>query len=325
MSTPYGNDAARYFRLPSTPVLRSSMLQTPDVTITRLTSTPGAVNSTDPIPPENAFVLCLQLQPLPKHELWLDGRPERVSPYASGAVSVVDLAARPSAFLPTAFDCLQFYLPEASLHRIAAAEDCVAIRELAIPHGIQDPFVAMVGKLLLPALTGKPVPQLFIDGLLIALHGHLAATYAGVRIVDARRTGGLAPWQEMRAKAMIDAHLEDGLSILELAAACELSPAYFCRAFRRSTGHAPHQWLIRRRIDVARDLLARSSLSIAEIAISCGFADQSHFTRVFSHVTGITPRAWRYAQQPQCRHAGSDGAAPAKMALFDTNKHGEAR
>ncbi|RQS68208.1 AraC family transcriptional regulator [Burkholderia sp. Bp8963] len=299
MSNRYGDDAAQYFNLPPMPVLRSSMLQTPDVTITRLTSTPGAVNLTEPIPPENAFVLCLQLQPLPKHELWLDGKPERVAPYASGAVSVVDLAARPSAFLPTAFDCLQFYLPEGSLQRIAAAEDCVAIRELAIPHGVQDPFVQTIGTLLLPALAGNPAPQLFVDGLLIALHGHLAATYAGVRIVDARTTGGLAPWQEMRAKAMIDAHLEDGLSIFELAAACELSPAYFCRAFRRSTGLAPHQWLTRRRIDVAQDLLARSALPIAEIAISCGFADQSHFTRVFSRMTGVAPRAWRQVRQPR--------------------------
>ncbi|MBP0593010.1 helix-turn-helix transcriptional regulator [Paraburkholderia sp. LEh10] len=297
MSNHYGNEAAQYFRLPPMPVLRSSMLQTPDVTITRLTSTPGAVNLTDPIPPENAFVLCLQLQPLPRHELWLDGKPEHVTPYARGAVSAVDLAARPSAFLPTAFDCLQFYLPEASLQRIAAAEDCTAIRELAIPHGIQDPFVAMIGELLLPALAGNTVPQLFVDGLLIALHSHLAATYSGVRVADARKTGALAPWQELRAKAMIDAHLEDGLSILELAAACELSPAYFCRAFRRSTGLAPHQWLMRRRIDIARGLLERGTLSITEIAISCGFSDQSHFTRVFSQMTGATPRAWRQARQ----------------------------
>ncbi|MEM5440163.1 helix-turn-helix domain-containing protein [Paraburkholderia diazotrophica] len=55
---------------------------------------------------------------------------------------------------------------------------------------------------------------------------------------------------------------------------------------------------------VARDLLARSSLSSTEIAISCGFADQSHFTRVFPDVTGIAPRAWRYARQPQVLDPG---------------------
>ncbi len=298
MAANYGKDSTKYFNLPKTPVLQSTALQTADVTITRLTSPPETVNLTTPIPAENAFVVCLQLQPLPKHELWFDGKPERVTPYASGALSVADLAAKPTAFLPTEFDCLQFYLPQATLQRLADAEACSAIRELAIPHGVQDPFVASIGQLLLPALAGGHAPRLFIDGLLIALHSHLATRYAQVRMIDRHRTGSLAPWQLAHAKAMIDAHLGNGLSILELAAACQLSPAYFSRAFRKSTGLSPHQWLVRRRFETARDLLTRTTLPLSDIAALCGFADQSHFTRVFSHAVGTSPHAWRKSRQP---------------------------
>jgi AraC-like DNA-binding protein len=78
-----------------------------------------------------------------------------------------------------------------------------------------------------------------------------------------------------------------------LAEQCGLSVNYFSRAFKECTGLPPHQWLIRRRIEVARALLSNPDISLAEVALICGFADQSHFTRVFSRVMGISPGAWR--------------------------------
>ncbi|MBO3760455.1 helix-turn-helix domain-containing protein [Ciceribacter sp. L1K22] len=106
--------------------------------------------------------------------------------------------------------------------------------------------------------------------------------------------GGLAKWQERRAKELIAARLSDKLSVPEVAEACGLSPSHFTRAFRKSTGLTPYQWLTERRVERAEALLLRDvDLSLSDIAVSCGFADQSHFTRVFKAVVGQSPGALR--------------------------------
>jgi transcriptional regulator GlxA family with amidase domain len=79
----------------------------------------------------------------------------------------------------------------------------------------------------------------------------------------------------------------------DLAKACDLSVRQFTRAFRQSTGLAPHQWLVQRRLEKAKSLLKGTRLSLADVASDCGFADQSHFTRVFTNAVGATPGEWR--------------------------------
>ena len=79
----------------------------------------------------------------------------------------------------------------------------------------------------------------------------------------------------------------------QIAAEFGLSTSHFSRAFRISTGLPPHQWLLRRRVTTAKQLMTVRDLSLSEIAISAGFANQSHFTRVFSSVVGVSPGAWR--------------------------------
>ena len=86
--------------------------------------------------------------------------------------------------------------------------------------------------------------------------------------------------------------LADPLSILEIAAQINMAPGHFARAFRQATGQSPHRWLMDRRIERAKDLL-RSDMILAEIALTCGFVDQSHLTRVFSRRERLTPGAWR--------------------------------
>ena len=79
----------------------------------------------------------------------------------------------------------------------------------------------------------------------------------------------------------------------QLAAECNLSPRYFARAFKKSTGMPPHRWLTQRRLARAKDLLASSDLTLTEIATACGFYDQSYFTRVFAKYEGTSPGRWR--------------------------------
>jgi len=105
--------------------------------------------------------------------------------------------------------------------------------------------------------------------------------------------GGLAGWQLRRITAFMNEHAHQDLALEELAALAGLSAKHFARAFRQSTGVPPHRWLIERRIERAKKLLITGDLGLAEIAVACGFADQSHFTAAFRRGMGVTPGAFR--------------------------------
>ena len=103
----------------------------------------------------------------------------------------------------------------------------------------------------------------------------------------------LSPRQQLHAFELIDARLDGDLPVAEIAHHCGLSPSRFRVAFRNTTGVTPHRWLTERRVDKAKTLLLRHSVSLAQIALECGFADQSHFTHVFTAVVGASPGEWR--------------------------------
>lgn len=105
--------------------------------------------------------------------------------------------------------------------------------------------------------------------------------------------GGLAPWQKRRVTEYIDAHLDGRIHIKDLAGLLKLSAGHFSRAFRSTFGTSPHEYLSRRRIEVAQRLMLTSREPLSAIALRCGLCDQAHFTRVFRRIVGETPRAWR--------------------------------
>lgn len=109
--------------------------------------------------------------------------------------------------------------------------------------------------------------------------------------------GGLAPWQAKRACERLESDLGGKLPLEKIAAEFDLSVSHFSRAFRISTGLPPHQWLLRQRVGAAKQLMMVRDLPLSEIAMSAGFANQSHFTRVFSAVVGVSPGIWRREAQ----------------------------
>ena len=101
--------------------------------------------------------------------------------------------------------------------------------------------------------------------------------------------GGL-PWSRFRRVAEhVQANLAGELRLAELSAAVHMSPYYFARLFKKSTGVSPRQFVIRRRIEAATILLADPQAPIGEVARAAGFRSQSHFTTTFRRVTGVTP------------------------------------
>jgi transcriptional regulator GlxA family with amidase domain len=110
--------------------------------------------------------------------------------------------------------------------------------------------------------------------------------------------GGLNPWQEKRAKELLEAGLTAPFSVETIASECQLPLPQFRRAFERTTGLSPLRWLRQLRVERAKELLYASSLSLAQITYECGFSDQPHLTRAFSAATGVSPGAWRRARKP---------------------------
>jgi AraC family transcriptional regulator len=112
---------------------------------------------------------------------------------------------------------------------------------------------------------------------------------------------GLAPWQVRRVIAHIDANLGNPIRNNELAALARLSTFHFAVAFRKSVGEAPHEHIIRRRVERAQGLMLSTDKSLSDIAAECGMADQSHLTRLFRRLVGESPAAWRRARaNPFC-------------------------
>jgi AraC family transcriptional regulator len=265
--------------------------------VTALRCDGGLTDLSTPIPREKAFIISVHLRDLPFHELRLRGAVVHTGFHPNGGVSVFDLEDDPRFFFPSPFHCLHFYLRRATLDALADEEGARRIDALSWPHGAVDDTVRHLGSALLPALNNPDnAGRLFLDHVALALNMHFAHAYGGMRSAAKVSRGGLAPWQERRCKELMESRLGEQISLRQLADECRLSISHFAAAFRHTTGESPHRWLMKRRVETAKEMLLSSGLPLSAIALDCGFADQSHLTRVFTVMAGAPPGVWRRAR-----------------------------
>lgn len=156
-----------------------------------------------------------------------------------------------------------------------------------------DPIVDALNAILQTASDRRARPcALFVRSIERAIQAHLAHEYGAARTASLAGRRGLTRSQERRAKQFLATAAGEYLPIARVAEACALSRNYFIKAFKETTGETPHRWRSRFRVEQAKGLLL-GDRSIAEIALDCGFADQSHLTRVFAKVIGLPPGVWR--------------------------------
>jgi AraC family transcriptional regulator len=296
MGGAFGQRFAEKFHLDDAPVIITRSLRQTEIAVTEIRSDNPAPGFSSGIEREDAYLVALQLRDYGRHEHYEDGKQVSLSGYSAGATCIYDLKRDPAFQINAPFHSMHFYLSRAALNALADDANAPRIGELDYRPGdsVDDATVRNIGGSLVSAFaTPERLSRLFMDHVTLAVAAHVAQTYGGLQPAARPVQGGLAPWQEKRAKAMLAADLTGAVSLHEIARDCGLSVSHFSRAFRRSTGMAPHAWLLSRRVDAAKQMLRTGRGSLAEVAGACGFADQSHFTRVFSRHVGVSPGAWR--------------------------------
>lgn len=291
----YGDRLGEAFHIQNAPTLITRGLQKSTLAVTELRCDQPNFGKSAPIPCEDAYFVVLHVHAC-SESLYFDGRLKRRESHLEGATSIYDLRRSPVTDIHDPFHSLVFYLPCAALAAMSSEAGVRYVGDLRHRLGVSvdDPVVRHLLSALLPVMA-KPheAHSLFLDHITLALTAHMACAYAGMNQDAGISRGGLAPWQERRAKELMSTSLNEEIPLSRLAGECGLSVRHFARAFRVSTGIPPHRWLLKRRVERARELLRTRALSLADVAAFCGFADQSHFTRVFTAIVGVTPGVWR--------------------------------
>ena len=217
--------------------------------------------------------------------------------YASGRQLAGDASARAGALV----------LPVGSPHRARAGIDGARVLLLAFefdriatmnpaasavfasPGWIRAPRLAALGRGISRELTvADDAATLALEGLTLELLSALVR-----RGRESARPGPPPPWLRRAREVINDCYHERALRIGDLADVAGVDPAHLARAFRAHYGVTAGSYLREVRVRRAANALARSSAALSQIALDSGFADQSHFTRVFSAIYGLTPRRWR--------------------------------
>ena len=233
------------------------------------------------------------------YRLWVDGASVPAGSIAAFSANVVDLDAEPAMWGSSGIDYVHFHVRRSAIERTARELGYGRVEAFRPAIGKEDLVLAQMARTLLPFLgtSSEPLP-LALDHLELLLSAHLVQQYGEVRPTHTVATRGLAAWQRRLVTEILRAHLDGSVRLADLAQACQLSVSHFARSFKASFGVTCHRWLIQRRIERAKELLALTKIPLADVAIQSGFSDQAAFTRTFHRVVGVTPGRWRHG------HAG---------------------
>lgn len=248
-------------------------------------------------PPFKGHVVSLHLRGTARSETRLDDERWK-GRQAPGDLEVFPFGKDVEREIDGPSEDLNLLLDDALVRRVAAEAGVDPDRvELLNRFDARDTQAERLLRSFLPELeTGGLGGELYAEALANALALHLLRHHSSLgrkyaRALEPERGGGLT----RRALGLVAGYVDDNiaakLSLEDLAAQANLSPRHFARAFKESTGLSPHRYVVHRRIERAKDLLLRG-LSVGEVARRTGFADQSHLSRHFRRLTGVTPKAF---------------------------------
>ncbi len=271
------------------PIQRVLFAQTASVEPIKISEILAPPVQTERQPLEAGYAIHVHMAVLPSIDLWIDDQHVKTPDFNVGDICLLDLRAPLTAHVRDSLNFLRIQISRRVLDEIAYDRGEPSPGELRpVQGGVHDLILYSLSKALLARLDNySPEDRLFADYVGLAFHAHIIRTYGFAEEFSAR--GGLTPWQLRRVCEMMIANITGNVPVSQLADACSLSVSYFTRSFRQTVGVPPHKWLMNERIKRAKDLMKSSAMSLPEIALACGFSDQSHLTRVFARMEGYTP------------------------------------
>ena len=141
--------------------------------------------------------------------------------------------------------------------------------------------------------AGGPCGILYVESLTVALATRLLYAARLQKLARNERTSPLPPRPLRRVLERMQASLTAELDLATLAAESGYSRAHFLRTFRAATGQTPHRYLLDRRLEKARELIANKSMPLIDVAADCGFSSHAHLTTAFRSRFGVAPSAYR--------------------------------
>jgi AraC-like DNA-binding protein len=225
-----------------------------------------------------------------------------------GTIHVTEPAASVRCIFRGPFDVVHLHVPNDLIaecaHAMPGQQQTRLCSETA---PTRNPVVERLARALLAAdQDGGSYGQLYADCVGVAIVARLLATARETPAIDRPKVSELARWRLRRAMDYFDARLAEPVRLADVAAATGLTRMHFAAQFRAATGLSPHEFLLRRRVERAQEMLAETNMSVVDIALSVGFQTQSHFTTVFKRFAGQPPQTWRRAR--------GNGAPAACMA-----------
>jgi AraC-like DNA-binding protein len=229
------------------------------------------------------------------YRLWIDDAVVAMAATPALGANVIDLEGEPAMWGGAGVDCIHFHVRRSAIDDTAAQLGYQRGTGFRLAVGRPDLVLAQIARTVLPHLGAGRPPALALDQLELIIASHLLQRYGDARPTRAAKRGGLAPWQRRRVVELLDTNIAGDVRLADLARACQLSVSHFARSFKASFGVTCHRWLTEHRIERAKQLLATTDVSLADVATRSGFADQAAFTRAFHRVAGVPPGQWRRA------------------------------
>jgi AraC family transcriptional regulator len=228
----------------------------------------------------------------PKMERDIEGRRERqVRPVGKISISPSDTSQR------WAWDCNMrvtlLFISQRVIEEIAAeAGISKRLVQISTPLVTDDNLIKhTVAELAAECAVSSKVSRLLVGAAGRHVAAHLIARYA--RAEHQQRDAGMVEWKLKRALDFIEQNIGQDIGLDELASNSDMTPHYFCRAFRKSVGIPPYRYLVRRRIERSKELLISTDNDITDIALELGFSSHAHFCNTFRNVVDCSPSAYR--------------------------------
>jgi AraC family transcriptional regulator len=228
----------------------------------------------------------------------VSGRTVHVGIAMPGMLHVTEPAAFAHCVFHGPFDVLHLHVPNsliAELGRDVCGRETATLCARKSP--MKDAAIASLAQALLSVgRIGGAFGQLYADAVGITIAARLLApTYRG-DLSERPKAAALAKWRLRRTLEYVEANLGESVRLADMASVTGLSRMHFAAQFRAATGLRPHEYLLRRRIERAQEKLAKTDMSLVDVAQTVGFHTQAHFSSVFKRVVGQPPQAWRVAR-----------------------------